>query len=99
MTVGSGSSRPCGLTLPTAKSPEEYLKSAQQVEMLCKLQNLKKCSLKAGFLAILFLNMTATLWAPMAKAQVLNSEQMDGKISGTVLLKANNRPASQVAVN
>src|SRR5437016_9238039 len=66
--------------------------------MLCKLQNLKKCSLKAGFLAILFLNMTATLWAPMAKAQVLNSEQMDGKISGTVLLKANNRPASQVAV-
>jgi len=34
----------------------------------------------------------------MAKAQAPGSEQADGKISGTVLLKANNRPASQVAV-
>src|SRR5207249_10763520 len=66
--------------------------------MLCKLQNVKKRSLKSGFLAILFVNMSVVVWAPMARAQVLNSEQMDGKISGTVLLKANNRPASQVAV-
>src|SRR5947199_9003952 len=66
--------------------------------MLYKLQNLRKRSLKSGFLAILFVNMTVTVWAPMAKAQVLNSAPMDGKISGTVLLTANNRPASQVAV-
>jgi tetratricopeptide (TPR) repeat protein len=34
----------------------------------------------------------------MAQAQAPVSEQADGKISGTVLLKVNNRPASQVAV-
>ncbi len=66
--------------------------------MLCKLQNPKKWPLKAGFLPILFLNMTAIVWAPMVKAQLSNSAQMGGKISGTVLLKAGNRPASQVAV-
>jgi len=38
------------------------------------------------------------VWAPMAQAQAPGSEQTDGKISGTVLLKANHRPASQVAV-
>ncbi len=36
--------------------------------------------------------------APGAKSQVSNTEQTDGTISGTVLLKTNNRPASQVAV-
>ena len=66
--------------------------------MLCKLQIVKKWFLKAGFLPIFFLNMTAIVWAPMAKAQVPYSEQTDGIISGTVLLKAGNRPASQVAV-
>src|SRR2546421_11252336 len=66
--------------------------------MLCKLRKVKKSYLRAGILSLLFFNIAATVWAPMAKAQVLNSEQMDGKISGTVLLKANNRPASQVAV-
>ncbi len=66
--------------------------------MLCKLQNAKNWSVKAGFLAILILSISAIVWAPMAKAQVPYSEQTDGIISGTVLLKAGNRPASQVAV-
>ena len=66
--------------------------------MLCKLQNVKKLSLRAGFLSLLFFHMTATVWTPLAKAQAPVFEQTDGKISGTVLLKANNRPASQVAV-
>jgi tetratricopeptide (TPR) repeat protein len=66
--------------------------------MLCKLPNLKKRAVKAGFLPILFLNMTVIVWAPMAKAQASDSEKTGGKISGTVLLKAGNRPASQVAV-
>jgi len=47
---------------------------------------------------LLFFNIAATVWAPMAQAQAPVSEQTDGKISGTVILKANNRPASQVAV-
>ena len=36
--------------------------------------------------------------APVAKAQAHDSETKDGTISGTVLLRASNRPASQVAV-
>jgi tetratricopeptide (TPR) repeat protein len=35
---------------------------------------------------------------PVAKAQVPNSDPRDGTISGTVLLRTSNRPASQVAV-
>jgi tetratricopeptide (TPR) repeat protein len=66
--------------------------------MLCKLQNVRKYSLKAGFLAILTFNICAIVWAPAARAQVPNKEQTDGIISGTVLLKTSNRPASQVAV-
>ena len=66
--------------------------------MLCTLQNFKKSCLRAGLLPILFINMSASVWAPMAKAQAPSFELMDGKISGTVLLKAGNRPASQVAV-
>ncbi len=66
--------------------------------MLCKLQNVKKRSLESGFLAILFVNMTVIGWAPMAEAQVPSSEHTDGMISGTVLLKSNNQPVSQVAV-
>jgi tetratricopeptide (TPR) repeat protein len=66
--------------------------------MLCKLQNVKKSCLRAGFLSLLFFHITAIVWTPIAKAQAPVSEQTDGKISGTVLLKGNNRPASQVAV-
>jgi len=76
------------------------LKSAQQVEMLCKLQDFKKWCLKAALVPTLFLNMSLIVWAPtaMAQAQLPTDEQMGGKISGTVLLKKGNRPASQVAV-
>src|SRR5437762_1241140 len=66
--------------------------------MLCKLQNVKKLCLAAGFLPNLFITMTAFVWAPTAKAQASTSERTEGIISGTVLLKAGNRPASQVAV-
>jgi len=68
--------------------------------MLCKLQDFEKLSLKAALLPILFLNISLMAWAPMAmaQAQLPTDEQAGGKISGTVLLKKENRPASQVAV-
>src|SRR5260370_17269046 len=68
--------------------------------MLCKLQDFKKWCLKAALLPNLFLNMSLMAWAPMAmaQAQLPTDEQAGGKISGTVLLKKGNRPASQVAV-
>ncbi len=66
--------------------------------MLCKLQNVKKLCFIAGFPPILLVTMTAFVWTPMGRAQAATSEQTDGVISGTVLLKGGNRPASQVAV-
>jgi tetratricopeptide (TPR) repeat protein len=66
--------------------------------MRYELQNVEKWLPRAGFLAILFLNMSAMVWAPMAKAQESDTEQMTGTISGTVMLKTSNRPAGQVAV-
>src|SRR5260370_31691263 len=68
--------------------------------MLCKLQDFKKWCLKAALLPNLFLNMSLMAWAPMAmaQAQLPTDEQPGGKISGTVLLKKGNRPASHVAV-
>src|SRR5207248_7188428 len=66
--------------------------------MLCKLQNIKKLCLAVGFLPNLFVTMAAFAWAPTAKAQASTSERTEGIISGTVLLKTGDRPASQVAV-
>src|SRR5437899_9808262 len=68
--------------------------------MLCKLQDFKKWCLRVALVPTLFLNMSLIVWAPtaMAQAQLPTDEQMGGKISGTVLLKKGNRPASQVAV-
>src|SRR5437879_13422150 len=66
--------------------------------MLCKLQNIKKVCPAAGFLANLLVTTATVAWAPTAKAQAPTSERTEGIISGTVLLKAGNRPASQVAV-
>jgi len=68
--------------------------------MLCKLQNFKKLPQKAGFLSVLLLisNLTAIVWVPTARAQAPEPEHRDGMISGTVLLRTSNRPASQVAV-
>ena len=48
---------------------------------------------------VLILNITAIVWAPVAKAQVSNFEKAEGEISGTVLLEADKRPASQVVVS
>ena len=68
--------------------------------MLCKVQNVKKLFPRTRFLFIffLFLIMSAIVWAPMAMCQASSSEPAGGMICGTVLLKAGNRPASQVAV-
>jgi tetratricopeptide (TPR) repeat protein len=66
--------------------------------MLCKLLKFQKWLLTAVILPIVILNLSALMWAPMVRAQASGSELLEGKISGTVLLKANNRPASQVAV-
>ena len=66
--------------------------------MLCKLQTVKKSPQTAGFLSLLLLNIIAIIWAPVTKAQVPNSEPNEGTISGTVLLRTSNRPATQVAV-
>jgi tetratricopeptide (TPR) repeat protein len=68
--------------------------------MLCKLQDFKNWCRKAALLTTLFLNTSLLVWAPtaMAQAQLPTDEQTGGKISGTVLLKKGNRPASQVAV-
>ena len=66
--------------------------------MLCKLQTVKKLPQKAGFLSLLLFNIIAIIWAPVTKAQVPNSESNEGTISGTVLLRTSNRPATQVAV-
>src|SRR5260370_3253574 len=67
--------------------------------MLCKVQNVKKLFPRIGFCSILFffLTTTAILRPPAAMAQD-SSEQTDGIISGTVLMKESHRPASQVAV-
>src|SRR5260370_37648671 len=67
--------------------------------MLCKVQNVKKLFPRIGFCSILFffLNTTAILRPPAAMAQD-SSEQTAGIMSGTVLLKASKRPASQAAV-
>src|SRR5882762_4173825 len=70
--------------------------------MLYELRKAEKSSLRVGIHRILFLSFSLNLaliaWAPIASAQSSHLARTDGKISGTVLLKANNRPASQVAV-
>src|SRR3981081_1942602 len=70
--------------------------------MLYELRKAEKSSLRFGIPRILFLSFSLNLaliaWAPIASAQSSHFVTTDGRISGTVLLKANNRPASQVAV-
>jgi tetratricopeptide (TPR) repeat protein len=74
----------------------------QQVEMLYELRKAGKSILRVGIRKILCLSFSLNLaliaWEPMVAAQSSQFDRTDGKISGTVLLKANNRPASQVAV-
>jgi len=70
--------------------------------MLYELRKAEKSSLRVGTHRILFLSFSLNLaliaWAPIASAQSSHLARTDGKISGTVLLKGGNRPASQVAV-
>src|SRR5437899_8224698 len=56
-------------------------------------------NLLLSFLPKLFLSFAVIAWTPIASAQVSNFAGVGGEISGTVLLEANKRPASQVAVS
>jgi len=71
--------------------------------MQLEVSTVENAFLRAKFLPLLvlsiFLNLTLIVWTPSAKAQVSSYENTEGEISGTVLLEANKRPASQVAVN
>lgn len=71
--------------------------------MQLEVSRVEKSRRRAKFLPILLLNFFLTLtliaWTPDARAQVSNFENEDGEISGTVLLEASKRPASQVAVS
>jgi len=51
------------------------------------------------FLLEFCLYLLLPIWPPSANAQVSSFESSEGEISGTVLLEANKRPASQVAVS
>jgi len=70
--------------------------------MRVKLSKVEQSFQRAGLVPLLvlnfFLNLTLLAWAPSAKAQVSSLEGVEGEISGTVLLEADKRPASQVAV-
>jgi len=70
--------------------------------MQCELRKAGKSSLEVGIHKILFLSFSLNLaliaWVPILGAQSSQFDRTDGIISGTVLLKAGNRPASQVAV-
>jgi len=67
-----------------------------------ELRKAEKSSLQVGIHKILFLSFSLNLaliaWPPIVNAQGSQFDRTDGKISGTVLLKENNRPAGQVAV-
>jgi tetratricopeptide (TPR) repeat protein len=75
--------------------------------MLCKLSKVERFCPRLEFwpksfrnLKLLaFLNIAAALYTPFAMAQASNFADKDGEISGTILLEADKRPASQVAVS
>jgi len=71
--------------------------------MRVELSKVEASRQRTSVLPILVLNFLLNLtliitWAPCAKAQVSGLEGVEGEISGTVLLEADKRPASQVAV-
>jgi tetratricopeptide (TPR) repeat protein len=66
--------------------------------MLYESPKSDKSRLHARFLPIVLLNLTLAAYLPIARAQSSNFVETEGKICGTVLLKADHRPASQVAV-
>jgi tetratricopeptide (TPR) repeat protein len=74
--------------------------------MRLEVSLVKKPCLRERFFPILpilvlnfFLNIMLIIWTPSAKAQVSALEFSEGEISGMVLLEADKRPASQVAVS
>jgi tetratricopeptide (TPR) repeat protein len=71
--------------------------------MRLEVSPVKMSYLRERFLPIFILRLCLYLilliWIPSAKAQVSSFESSEGEISGTVLLEANKRPASQVAVS
>jgi tetratricopeptide (TPR) repeat protein len=67
--------------------------------MLCKLSKAEKSHQRAKFLPIVFLNLALAAYTPIANAQSSDLAGTEGRICGTVLLKADHRPASQVAVS
>jgi tetratricopeptide (TPR) repeat protein len=71
----------------------------QQVEMLCVLPNTGMSRLQAKFLPIVFLNLALVTYTSIANAQSSSFVATEGRISGTVLLNNDHRPASQVAVS
>jgi tetratricopeptide (TPR) repeat protein len=70
----------------------------QQVEMLFELPRAEKIRPWTKFLPNIFLILALLANARIAKSQSSEIVATDGKICGTVLLKADHRPASQVAV-
>jgi tetratricopeptide (TPR) repeat protein len=71
----------------------------QQVEMLCVLPNTGMSRLQAKLLPIVFLNFALVTYTSAAYAQSSSFVATEGRISGTVLLNNDHRPASQVAVS
>lgn len=67
--------------------------------MSCKLPKVEKGSLRVGILPILILSCILSVRTASGQAQVSNIQSAAGKLSGIVLLQADNRPASQVLVN
>ena len=71
--------------------------------MRLEVSPVKMSYLRERFLPRLVLRLCLYLilliWVPSAKAQASSFESSEGEISGTVLLEANKRPASQVAVS
>jgi len=67
--------------------------------MLCKLSKAEKPRPLVEFLPIALLSLALIVYTSIAKAQSSDVAATDGRICGTVMLKADNRPASQVAVS
>ena len=89
---------PHGLTLPTSQTPYAPLRSVQQAEMLCELWKFEKSRPRAKFLPTITLIFALLSYPSVVKAQTADFTRTEGRISGTVLTKADHRPASQVAV-
>jgi tetratricopeptide (TPR) repeat protein len=67
--------------------------------MLCELPKPEKSLQRTKFLPIVFLSFALAGYSQIANAQSATLLGTEGRICGTVLLKADHRPASQVAVS